>query len=76
MGPTRTEQTKLTATLLNNLALAFMVAGFVAPAVAFTQRASSSPPFDGLTLLFSAVWLSVGVVLDLVARAFLRRLKP
>ena len=76
MGPTRTEQTKLTATLLSNLALAFIVAGFVAPAVAFTQRAVSSPPLDGLTVLFSVVWLSVGVVLHLVARAFLRRLEP
>ena len=75
MGPTRIEQTKLTATLLNNLALAFIVAGFVAPAIAFTQRASS-PPLDGLTLLFSAVWLSVEVVLHLVARAYLRRLEP
>ena len=76
MGPARTEQTKLTATLLNNLALAFIVAGFVAPVVAFTQRAVSSPPLDGLTVLFSVVWLSVGVVLHLVARAFLRRLEP
>jgi hypothetical protein len=72
MGLTRTEQTKLTATFLNNLALAFIVAGFVAPVVAFTQRASQ--PFSELPILFSIIWLSVGLILHLVARAFLRRL--
>lgn len=49
MNPVHVEQTKLTATSLNNLALAFIVAGFVAPAVAFSMRASSSPPYDVLT---------------------------
>jgi hypothetical protein len=53
MSVTRSEQTKLTATFLNNLALAC----FVAPAVAFTLRATSSPPLDQLTILFSLIWL-------------------
>ena len=74
MSPARIEQTKLTATLLNNLALAFIVAGFVAPMIAFSQRGPSGPVFDVPTVLFSLAWLSVGLVLHLLARASLRRL--
>ena len=74
MSVTHTEQTKLTATFLNNLALAFIVAGFVAPVVALTLRETTSPPLDQLAIPFSAVWLSVGLVLHLIARAYLRRL--
>jgi hypothetical protein len=68
------ERTKLSATFLNNLGLAIIVAGFVAPLAAYGFRSSSSPPGDRATVLLSLIWLSVGVVLHFLARFLLRRL--
>jgi hypothetical protein len=68
------EQTKLTATALNNIAVAFIIAGFVAPVVGLGQRLDA--PGDVLSIVLSVIWLGTGSILHLCARLVLRRLKP
>ncbi|OJW21034.1 MAG: hypothetical protein BGO51_26035 [Rhodospirillales bacterium 69-11] len=58
--PVHNERIKLLAGAINNLALAVIVAGFVAPAV--TGHLGGLPQ-----LLVSLAWLGMGVVLHLVA---------
>ena len=58
----------LLATLLNNAALAFIVAGFIAPTVAGQLR-------GGLHALATLAWVGLGVALHIVARAVLGRLR-
>jgi hypothetical protein len=58
----------LLATLLNNTALAFIVAGFIAPTVADQFR-------GGLHALATLAWVALGVALHIVARAVLGRLR-
>jgi hypothetical protein len=74
MSLVHNEQVKLTATALNNVAVGFVVGGFVAPVVGFSQaldvRAGAAP------ILFSLVWLATGFALHVSARIVLRRLKP
>lgn len=67
------EQTKLTATALNNVAVAFLIAGIVAPLVTHAQQ--PVPP-SGWAILLSLAWLLSGFILHVVARLTLRRLKP
>ena len=67
------EQTKLTATALNNVAVAFVVAGFVAPVVGFANGLELRLGVASTT--FTAVWLATGLILHLTARLILRRLK-
>jgi hypothetical protein len=71
---THNEQTKLTATALNNIAVAFVVAGFVAPVVGFGQ--AQQVPSDLFTIVFNLAWLLTGFALHLTARLILRRLRP
>jgi hypothetical protein len=72
MSLVHNEQTKLTATALNNVAVAFVIAGFVAPIVGLGQ----SRPADIVPVLFSLIWLLTGLVLHLAARLILRTLQP
>ncbi len=58
----------LLATLLNNAALAFIVAGFIAPTVAGQLQ-------GGLHALATLAWFGLGVGLHIVARAVLGRLR-
>jgi hypothetical protein len=58
----------LLATLLNNAALAFIVAGFIAPTVAGQLQ-------GGLHALATLAWVGLGVALHIVARAVLGRLR-
>jgi hypothetical protein len=74
MSLVHNEQTKLTATALNNVAVAFVIAGFVAPVVGFGQTLSA--PDNAIPVLFSLVWLLTGLVLHLAARLVLRTLQP
>ena len=70
------ERVKLTATLLNGVALASVVAGVVTPLAALTfgiGTASGRTPF--LVAFFSSTWLFVAGILHLGARWVLRRLE-
>jgi hypothetical protein len=58
----------LLATLLNNAALAFIVAGFIAPLVGGQFH-------SGWQALTTAVWVAVGVGLHISARGVLGRLR-
>jgi ABC-type multidrug transport system permease subunit len=69
------EQTKLTATALNNLAVAIWVAGIVGPAVAFLYGSPSSDT-HGWWFLIGVAWFSAGFALHMLGRTVLRRLKP
>lgn len=59
---------QLVATMLNNIAVAFIVAGFVAPAV------SQQLPSSGGTLVTLA-WIGLGVGLHFSAQVVLGRLR-
>lgn len=74
MSPIENERTKLTATAINNLALAFAVAGFVAPLVGYSFGLASAPPVGFTTILVSLIWLIVAIALHLLARIVLRSL--
>jgi hypothetical protein len=69
------EQTKLTATALNNVAVAFVIAGFVGPMVA-VGYGSAAMARDGIAILVSIIWLFIGFILHSIARLILRDLKP
>jgi hypothetical protein len=69
------EQTKLTATALNNIAVAFVIAGFVGPVVALGYG-SDALPKGGVAILVSLIWLFVGFILHSIAKLILRDLKP
>jgi hypothetical protein len=71
----RNEQTKLTATALNNVAVAFVIAGFVGPAVALGYG-SNAVPQGAITIFVSIVWLFVGFILHSIAKLILRGLEP
>ena len=70
------ERTKLSATAINNLALAFAVAGFVAPLVASSFGSSSAPVASAVTVAVSVTWLVAAAALHIAARWLLRRLRP
>lgn len=67
------EQTKLTATALNNIAVAFVIAGFVGPLVAYGFGSTSLPPTLA-TAVISLSWFLIGLILHLIARLILLRL--
>ena len=74
MSIVHNEQTKLTATALNNIAVATVIAGFLGPIVALVLD-SRSVQTDSIAVLTSAAWLFVGWILHLVARLVLLGLK-
>ena len=75
MSLVHNERTKLTATAVSNLGLAFGVAGFVAPAVSFSFGFAAAPEGSAVALAVSLTWLSTGVVIPVVARLILRSLR-
>ena len=75
MSLVNNEQTKLTATALNNVAVAFVIAGFVGPMVA-VGYGSAAMARDGIAILVSIIWLFVGFIRHSIARLILRDLKP
>jgi hypothetical protein len=61
MSLVHNEQTKLTATALNNTAVAFLVAGFVAPPINYAQQ--PEPLADRKAVILNLTWLVVGSIL-------------
>ncbi len=55
--------------------MAFVIAGFVWPAVAL-GFGSDALPKDSLAILASVVWLFVGFILHLIGKLILTGLKP
>ncbi|GEO13497.1 hypothetical protein [Microvirga aerophila] len=75
MSLVHNEQTKLTATALNNIAVAFVIAGFVGPVVALGYG-SDALPRGGIAIAVSFIWLFVGFILHSIAKLILRDLEP
>jgi hypothetical protein len=69
------EQIKLTASFLNGIAVALVVAGAVAPLAALTYGLPGAAR-GGFVALFGGAWILAGAMLHLVARRVLRRLTP
>ncbi|MBS7543385.1 hypothetical protein [Ancylobacter oerskovii] len=69
------ERTKYLATLINTVAAASIVAGVVAPMVAFTFG-MPGPISGGFTVAVGIVWLLVGAALHYTVRIILGTLKP
>jgi hypothetical protein len=59
----------LLATALNNVALAFVIAGFVAPVVTHQLQSVSAA-------LVTLAWIALGAALHIVAQLALGRLRP
>jgi len=70
------EQTKLLATALNNIAVAFAVIWFVTPITAMSFGVASAPTLRPATAFFAAIWLSAGIGLHAIGRRVLRSIKP
>ncbi len=75
MPAVHNEQTKLLATALNNVAVAYVVVGFVTPLTAMSFGVSSAPPLRTATATFAGIWLCTAIGLHWVARRVLRSLK-
>jgi hypothetical protein len=69
------EQTKLTATALNNIAVAFVIAVFVGPVVALGYGSDALPRGE-IAVAVSFIWLFVGFILHSIAKLILRDLEP
>lgn len=69
----RNEQTKLTATFLNGLAIALFAVGGLAPSLGM---ASGSVPASQLVTFLMGYCLIASLALHLIARRFLRRMMP
>jgi hypothetical protein len=76
MGQIENERTKLTATLINNTAIAIIGTGVIAPFFAILYGLSSLSA-DQIRLFAISVptWIIVGVALHLIARGILGGLK-
>lgn len=68
------ERAKLTATYVNNLAVALVVLGTFAPAIGLAYGAQGA--VHGWPLLLALAWFAAGITLHLFARSMLRRLQP
>lgn len=70
------EQTKLTATALNNAAVAFGVAGLIAPLSAWVFSPALAPSASAdVTIVASVVWIVVALALHMCGRLVLRGLR-
>ncbi|MDH2308602.1 hypothetical protein [Methylobacterium brachiatum] len=76
MSAVHNEQTKLLATALNNIAVAFVVIGFVTPITAMSFGVASAPSLRSTTAFFAAIWLSAGIGIHPIGRCVLRSIKP
>ena len=76
MGQIENERTKLTATLINNTAMAVIGTGVIAPFFAIRYGLGSLGADQARLFAVSApIWIIVGVALNLIARAILGWLK-
>jgi hypothetical protein len=69
------EQTKILATALNDIAVAYVVVGFVTPITAVSFGVTSAPPLRAATVFFATIWLCTAISLHWLARRVLRSLK-
>ncbi len=70
----RNEKRKLAATALNNIAVATVVAGLVAPVIALGYQFSA--PHGKYWIAFPVLWLVAAYVIHQIARRQLERLEP
>ena len=63
MSLVHNEQTKLLATALNNVAVAYVVIGFVTPMTAASFGVASAPVMRLENAIFTVVWLCTGCAL-------------
>ncbi len=68
------EQLKLAATLFNNVAVAFIVTGFVVPIVALAYQAA--PPRGRYWVVYVLLWLATAGLNHQIARHLLSRMRP
>lgn len=71
----RTEQTKLLATAINNVAVAFVIVGFVTPVTAASFGIANAPAVTPRSTLFALAWVATGFALHWLARRALRGLR-
>jgi hypothetical protein len=70
----RNEQTKLTATAMNNTAVAVIITGFLGPIFAL-RSGTETAEADAISITVSIVWLLLGFILHFLARLTLLGLK-
>ena len=70
------EQTKLTATALNGIALTFAGGGFITPLIAFSFGIPGATGRGAIAILIGMTWFVAGVILHMIARQVLTRLQP
>lgn len=75
MSLVHNERTKLLATALNNIGVATVVTGFIAPTIA-TIYGASAVGKDDWWFLIAAVWILAGIGLHILGQVVLGRLKP
>ena len=75
MSAVHNEQTKLLATALNNVAVAYIVIGFVTPMTALSFGIATAPVLRPATVLFVLLWLCAGISIHWTARRVLRSLR-
>jgi len=75
MGKADDERIKLSATFANGIAIGMVVAGALAPLVAYSYGLPGAAGARGLVLV-GVSWLVGGVALHFVARWLLRRMTP
>jgi len=70
----RNEKRKLAAAALNNIAVATVAAGLVAPLVALNYQFSA--PHGKYWIAFPVLWLMAAYIIHQIARRQLERLEP
>lgn len=75
MSLVHNERIKLAATALNNLGVATLATGIVAPAIGFLYG-TANPETHGWWLLIGVAWLLAGAALHFMAQIVLGRLRP
>ncbi len=72
---TRDERTKLTATFMNNVAVAMVVTGLIVPLASYTYNIQSAAPGTAIQDI-GFLWAAVGVGVHFIARFIIRGLQP
>ncbi len=70
----RNEKRKLAATALNNIAVATVVAGLIAPVIALGYQFNA--PHGRYWIAFPVLWLVAAYVIHQIARRQIERLEP
>jgi len=70
----KNEKRKLAATALNNIAVATVVAGLVAPVIALGYQFSA--PHGKYWIAFPVLWFMAAYIIHQIARRQLERLEP